>query len=138
MTWRCCSSNSGGGSARPCSSSRRRHTASDAGIRTCAQRAFVYAIVRHHSSAINTRVSPQTLREITDPSGGRTDGAHTADELQASTARIADELSHQYLLGYVSPKGADGKYHSIRVRVKGTEYKVRARRGYVALPRAGG
>jgi VWFA-related protein len=118
-------------------------TASDATIRDVRAAllrsdVFVYAIAidTKTNQAINTRVSPQTLREITDPSGGRTDVVQTMAELQASTARIADELSNQYLLGYVSPKGADGKYHSIRVRVKGTEYRVRARSGYVA--RSGG
>ena len=88
------------------------------------------------TQAINTRVSPQTLREITDPSGGRTEIVQTTDELHASTARIAEELSNQYLLGYVSPKGADGQFHSIRVRIRGTDYRVRARNGYVA--RTGG
>lgn len=114
-------------------------TASDATIRDVRSAllrsdVFVYAIAidTKTSQAINTRVSPQTLREITDPSGGRTDVVQTSDELQASTARIADELSHQYLLGYVSPKANDGKFHSIRVRVKGTDYRVRARNGYVA------
>jgi Ca-activated chloride channel homolog len=118
-------------------------TASDASIRDVRSAllrsdAFVYAIAidTKTSQAINTRVSPQTLREITDPSGGRTDVVHTTDELEASTARIADELSNQYLLGYVSAKGGDGKFHSIRVRVKGTDYRVRARNGYVA--RTGG
>jgi Ca-activated chloride channel family protein len=118
-------------------------TASDATIRDVRSAllrsdVFVYAIAidAKTTQAINTRVSPQTLREITDPSGGRTDVVQTTDDLQASTARIAEELSNQYLLGYVSPKGADGKFHSIRVRVKGTDYRVRARNGYVA--RTGG
>lgn len=34
-------------------------------------------------------------------------------------------------MGYASPKGPDGRYHSIRVRVKGGGDKVRARNGYV-------
>ena len=38
------------------------------------------------------------------------------------------------VLGYTSPHGADGQYHSIRVRVQGTDYKVRARNGYVVTP----
>jgi Ca-activated chloride channel family protein len=116
-------------------------TASDATIRDVRSAllrsdVFVYAIAidTKTSQAINTRVSPQTLREITDPSGGRTDVVQTSDDLQASTARIAEELSNQYLLGYVSQKAADGKFHSIRVRVKGTDYKVRARNGYVTRP----
>jgi Ca-activated chloride channel family protein len=118
-------------------------TASDASIRDVRAAllrsdVFVYAIAidTKTQQAINTRVSPQTLREITDPSGGRTDVVQTLDDLQGSTARIAEELSHQYLLGYVSPKAADGQFHSIRVRIKGMDYRVRARNGYVA--RTGG
>ena len=34
-------------------------------------------------------------------------------------------------MAYASPKGPDGSYHSIRVRVKGGGDKVRARNGYV-------
>jgi Ca-activated chloride channel family protein len=97
---------------------------------------FVYAIAIDSpaSQAINTRVNPTALREITDDSGGRTEVARNAEELAEATARIADELNHQYVLGYTSSHGADGQYHSIRVRVRGSEYKVRARNGYMAGP----
>jgi Ca-activated chloride channel family protein len=97
---------------------------------------FVYAIAidSPEPQPINTRVNATTLREITDDSGGRTEVVHNAAELVEATARIADELNHQYVLGYTSPRGADGKYHSIRVRVRGSGYKVRARNGYVAEP----
>ena len=49
--------------------------------------------------------------------------------------RIAEELNSQYLLGYSSPSGADGRFHSIRVRLPGRDYRVRARNGYVAPAR---
>ncbi len=114
-------------------------TASDASpreVRTALLRsdAFVYAIAIDAGArrAINTRVNPQALREITDQSGGRTIVVETIGELHEATAAIANELSHQYLLGYASPHGADGRFHSLRVRVKGGDYKVRARSGYVA------
>ena len=96
--------------------------------------AFVYAIAidSPEPQAINTRVNPQTLREITNESGGRTEIVRTSADLDDATARIAEELNSQYVLGYTSPRGADGKYHSIRVRMHGAEYKVRARNGYVA------
>ena len=98
--------------------------------------AFVYAIAidSPEPQAINTRVNPTALREITDDSGGRTEVVRTTADLIAATARIAEELNHQYVLGYTSPRGADGQFHSIRVRVPGAEYRVRARSGYVALP----
>ena len=100
---------------------------------------FVYAIAIDSptSQAINTRVNPTALREITDDSGGRTEVARNGAEIADATARIADELNHQYVLGYTSSHGADGQYHSIRVRVRGSEYKVRNRNGYVAgLPKS--
>ena len=116
-------------------------TASDASVRSVRSAllrsdAFAYAIAidAPDHQAINTRVNPTTLREITDDSGGRTEVVHGTAELAGATSRIADELNHQYVLGYTSMKGADGKYHSIRVRVPGADYRVRARNGYVAAP----
>jgi hypothetical protein len=53
-------------------------------------------------------------------------------ELAAATASIAEELNSQYLIGYSSPHPADGQFHSIRVKVTGGDYRVRARNGYVA------
>jgi len=96
--------------------------------------AFVYAVAidSPERQPINTRVNATTLREITDDSGGRTEVVHNTAELIAATARIAEELNHQYVLGYTSTRGADGQYHSIRVRVHGSDYKVRARNGYLA------
>jgi VWFA-related protein len=76
----------------------------------------------------------EALREITDDSGGRTEMIRSANDLDPSTAGIADELSRQYYLGY-SPTGKkDGLWHTIEVRVGDQSYHVRARRGYVATP----
>jgi Ca-activated chloride channel family protein len=99
--------------------------------------AFVYAIAidSPERQTINTRVNAEALRELTGESGGRTEVVHSSADLDGATARIAEELNHQYLLGYTSPHGADGDYHSIRVRIAGTDHKVRARHGYVATPR---
>ena len=114
-------------------------TASIREVRSALHRsdAFVYAIAidSPDRQPINTRVNPQALREITAESGGRTEIVTNAQELNEATARIAEELNSQYVLGYTSPRGADGQFHSIRVRVAGTEYRVRSRTGYVATPR---
>ena len=98
--------------------------------------AFVYAIAidSPDRQAINTRVNAQALREVTSESGGRTEVVQSSADLQEATARIAEELNSQYLLGFSSARGADGQYHSLRVRVAGAEYRVRARNGYVATP----
>lgn len=99
--------------------------------------AFVYAIAidAPETRAINDRVNPQALREITTESGGYTEVVHDSPELAPATARIADELNHQYTFSYAPMRPADGTYRSIRVRIPGRDYRVRSRRGYVADPR---
>jgi Ca-activated chloride channel homolog len=116
-------------------------TASDASLRdlrTALLRtdAFIYAVAIDSPirQTINTRVNAEALGEITNQSGGRTEVVHDVTELAAATARIAEELNTQYVLGYSSPHPADGKFHGIRVRVNRAGYKVRSRIGYVAVP----
>lgn len=116
-------------------------TASDTSLRdlrTALLRtdAFIYAVAIDSPlrQAINTRVNPEALAEITNQSGGRTEVVHDTTELAAATARIAEELNTQYVLGYSSPHPGDGRFHGIRVRVDRPGYKVRARNGYVAVP----
>jgi Ca-activated chloride channel homolog len=116
-------------------------TASDASVRDVRSAlirsdAFVYAIAidSPERRPINTRVNPFALREVTDDTGGRTLVVSDSDGLAAATQQVADELNSQYVFGYNAPHGADGEYHSIRVRVKQGGYRVRARRGYIAEP----
>ena len=96
--------------------------------------AFVYAIAidSPDPQPINTRVNAQALREITNESGGSTQIVQRSADLDAATSAIAEELNSQYVLGYTSTHGADGQFHSIRVRVHGADYRVRSRNGYVA------
>jgi Ca-activated chloride channel homolog len=78
------------------------------------------------------RVNPDALRSITDDSGGRTEIVVSPRDLDPATAGIADELSRQYFLGYVSSLPKDGRWHTIEVRVKRGQYTVRARKGFIA------
>jgi VWFA-related protein len=96
--------------------------------------AFVYAIAIDSADKypINAPTNAAALTDITDQSGGRTRAVKGTAELTPALKDIAEELNSQYLIGYSSPKRADGEYHTIRVRVRGTEDRVRARRGYVA------
>jgi VWFA-related protein len=80
------------------------------------------------------RVNVAALREITDDSGGRTELVRGARDLDPATAGIADELSKQYYIGYPAASEKDGRWHSIRLEVRGASYIVRARKGYVATP----
>ncbi len=117
-------------------------TASDADLRVLRatlrrNEAFVYAVAVDppERRRINTAVNPAALRAITDDSGGFTEIVRDTSELGPATQRIADELSNQYLLGYVSPHPDDGQYHSVRVRTRNPDYQVRSRKGYVAALR---
>jgi VWFA-related protein len=83
-------------------------------------------------SAPGDRVNADALRQITDDTGGRTEIVRGSEGLGLATARIADELSKQYYLGYSSNTERDGQWHSIRVAVRDRRLTVRARRGYIA------
>ena len=117
-------------------------TASDAAMREVRAAlirsdAFVYAIAVDPPAkrAINETVNVGALNEITGGSGGNTELVHQTSDLVTATARIAEELNSQYVLGYYSPLPLDGGYRSIRLRSTNPEYRVRARRGYIATPR---
>jgi VWFA-related protein len=117
-------------------------TASDAALREVRSAlirsdAFVYAIAVDPPAkrAINEAVNVSALNEITGGSGGNTELVHQTADLVAATSRIADELNSQYVLGFYSKQPLDGSYRSLRVRATNPEYRVRARRGYIATPR---
>lgn len=104
-------------------------------LRTALRRTdlFIYAIGIDAAGRrpINAAVNPVTLAQITDQSGGRTRIVHDTSEVSDALGQIAQELNSQYLIGFGSTRPADGRFHSIRVHVKGGQYKVRARNGYV-------
>ena len=97
---------------------------------------FVYAVGIDPSDRwpINAQVNRSSLQELTDQSGGRTLVVHDTADAMTALSLIAEELNSQYLIGYSSSRAADGQFHSIRVRVRDTDYRVRARNGYVAPP----
>jgi len=53
-------------------------------------------------------------------------------DLNTTFKRIAEELHHQYLLGF-APTTLDGKTHKLTVTVRDTSLAVRARKTYLAL-----
>lgn len=85
-------------------------------------------------SRASDRVNVAALRELTDDSGGRTEIIRDASDLEPATASVADELSRQYYLGYATNRPKDGRWHAIRVEVRSSAYRIRARRGYIATP----
>jgi Ca-activated chloride channel family protein len=66
---------------------------------------------------------------------GQTGGGHfdlkRSDDLGAAFLRLADELHHQYLIGF-TPAALDGQMHSLEIRVRREGFRVRAPTQFVA------
>jgi Ca-activated chloride channel family protein len=71
------------------------------------------------------------LKVIAGESGGGYFELKSADNLATTFKRVAEELHHQYALGFV-PEVLDGKTHKVEVRVKREGMAARARKSYVA------
>jgi VWFA-related protein len=73
------------------------------------------------------------LRKYADETGGRVIEVSRAKDTAQAFQEIADELRTQYQLGYSSRNAQhDGAFRKIKVKVRGHDYKVQARRGYYA------
>jgi VWFA-related protein len=71
------------------------------------------------------------LPKIAAATGGGYFELTSANDLAATFARVADELHHQYALGF-TPAVLDGKMHSLELHVHGEGMKARARKNYLA------
>ena len=77
----------------------------------------------------------RALRELVDQSGGRTLTISEPSLAPAVFEEILQELRDQYVLGYYpSVDRDDGKWHTVKVRVRPRDLQVRARSGYWDLP----
>jgi VWFA-related protein len=75
------------------------------------------------------RARLDSLRSLADATDGI--AVLNNNDLDVGLKRIASDLSSYYLLGYYSNNSTlDGRYHTIRVRVKRPGVDVRARKGY--------
>jgi VWFA-related protein len=70
------------------------------------------------------------MERLAAPTGGRALFTDSIDELRGAFAALLDELSNQYLLGYIPPRPRRGEtWRSIAVEVEGYP-EIRARQGY--------
>lgn len=77
------------------------------------------------------RAADEYLQQLADMSGGIVERADKLGDLKAALGRIAEELRHQYLLGYYpTNKQKDDKSRKITVRVTRQGVTVRARPAY--------
>jgi Ca-activated chloride channel homolog len=76
----------------------------------------------------------ETLRAFAEASGGRAYFPRRAEDLDADFGAILEELSHQYILSYVSSAPPDGSWRTLEIRAC-DGCQVRAREGYRAAER---
>jgi Ca-activated chloride channel family protein len=75
--------------------------------------------------------SRSTLHQLAEITGGAVFSPHSGRDLPAIYQKILDQLSAQYVLGFVSDNlSADGKFRRLKVRVDKKGVRVRHREGY--------
>lgn len=76
------------------------------------------------------------LRRPAQETGGRLFTAKRPEALSTVYTQIADELTRQYVLGFLSRNDRlDGGWRSLSVRVRRPELQARTRAGYYAAKR---
>jgi VWFA-related protein len=81
-------------------------------------------------TAETTRLSTEGGLYLAQATGGSM--VSDSNDLAGGVARVADEASAYYLLGYQPDRPPDGKWRRLEVAVARPGVKVRARRGYFA------
>lgn len=77
------------------------------------------------------QLATRYLRALADRSGGRLQQAETLTNVNEAFALIAEELRHQYSLGYYpTQEGRPGEFRRVRIEVLPPHRSVRARDGY--------
>ena len=84
------------------------------------------------TSADEYKLADQFLHQLAEKSGGRLYQANDRAQLSAAFSRIAEELRHQYSLGYYPQTTLQpGERRQIKVHVDAPDVAVRARDSYV-------
>lgn len=84
-----------------------------------------------HDGKVRIEHADSKLHELAAVSGGGFFEITDTADLRRLFTRVAEELHHQYWLGFEPPK-RDGKVHNIEVKVKRPGMTARARQSYLA------
>jgi len=72
------------------------------------------------------------MRRLTDPTGGYSKLIPTSADLAPAVIEIVDDVSRQYVLGFEPANPRDGRTHTLKVTVRDSRLRVRARTEYLA------
>ena len=74
------------------------------------------------------------MPSLVGDSGGVVYDIPIDERTAAAVEALFAELGSQYVIGYVPKKPLDGKYRRLKVEASDKRWRVRHRRGYLALP----
>lgn len=95
--------------------------------------ATIYAVNMSESGPGRDLAAAGILRNLADKSGGRYVASPGGQELRDAFAAIAEELGHQYTLGYrPGNRARDGRWRAIQLKLSRPDVTVRTRKGYRA------
>lgn len=94
---------------------------------------FVPSMVAKPWQQAAARQGPQTLKELSEKTGGLYSHVRNANEGTEIAASFARALRNQYVIGYRAPNsGVSGKWHQVRVKSNLPKAHIYARTGYFA------
>jgi len=94
-------------------------------------RGWIGGGVTSEGTGLQLEKPDEGLPKIAAATGGGYFELTSAANLVFTFERVADELHHQYVLGF-TPAVLDGKSHALTVRVSKPQFTVRARKSYLA------
>jgi Ca-activated chloride channel homolog len=104
-------------------------------IYTISLRSNSYASSVYTRDIRSAAESQFAMKALAYETGARSFLPATITDLAGVYDTIAEELSNQYLVGYVSKNGSrDGSYRRVEVRIDRPGIRARTRAGYVAAP----
>jgi VWFA-related protein len=81
---------------------------------------------------LNAAALTEAIRDLAVDSGGGYRVYAARANAATAMAQVAEELHHQYLLGF-TPTAMDGKVHKIEIKARGGGLSVQARKSYLAI-----
>ena len=110
------------------------HASSDKALdRASAANATIYGANMSEEGPKRDLAGAAILKNLTEKSGGRYIESPGGLALRDSFASIAEELGHQYTIGYrPSNRAHDGKWRTVQVKLSKPDVTIRTRKGYRA------
>ena len=95
--------------------------------------ATIYAVNMSADGPQRDVVAAGILKNLAEKSGGRYIATPGGQELRDAFAAVAEELGHQYTLGYrPTNRTRDGRWRAIQLKLQKSDITVRTRKGYRA------